>query len=610
MAQFVTSGTYDSGSSSLASHDFTVDCSAGGSNRLLVVKCYNRAPGTEITSATADGNAMTAQVTSENTNVCAVRIYTYLAPDDSVNVSIGTSSFKLMACIWELWDGVNQTTPVEATSSTGTFAASVSHGTTTLTNGAYVSAAINCQNARTLTATDGATETQDFDPTDANQGQAWAAYKLVKLASDAATGASFSSTDNFRFAAIAIKPSSAASDDTMASPLFGHVVSGVNPSATVVRYAHLAQTGAGNFSSTTESPESAVFGTDTFIADLRVELGTAPGSGKSWAFAVMRNGIATGLAVTISDTSTSASISGGTIMISPGDVLTLRSTPSGTPTLPGSVWWHMTSRSIGQSLSCRDNSSTSSLRFIPLHGRGNGGSTTEGRASIIMPTGGTITRLFAYVTTAPGAGTSKIFTLRVNASSSSLTTTVSNTAVSSSDTTNSVTVAAGDRITMQVDVSGAPAASTAYFALLFTPTTAGESFIGFSCDTAPSTSATEYTTPLAAKTWTTTETDHQMMIGAWRMTKFYARTNAASGAGTSYDLTVRKNAANSALTVNMANTTTVQSITSNVDLAVGDKVNLASVPNSTPGAVRMNSGILVTAIPAAPSTFKPKVVVF
>jgi hypothetical protein len=74
-------------------------------------------------------------------------------------------------------------------------------------------------------------------------------------------------------------------------------------------------------------------------------------------------------------------------------------------------------------------------------------------AALLCTKAGTIRDLFVYMVTGPTTSESITFTVRKNSVGSSLTVTVSNPAQSGSDTTNTVSVAAGDRISIEAIAS-------------------------------------------------------------------------------------------------------------------------------------------------------------
>jgi hypothetical protein len=75
----------------------------------------------------------------------------------------------------------------------------------------------------------------------------------------------------------------------------------------------------------------SVWMVDGTFRNLRVEIDTAPGGGKSWVFVVRINGVDSAMTVTIADSATVGTDTSNDIAVSEGDVLTLKCTGSGTP---------------------------------------------------------------------------------------------------------------------------------------------------------------------------------------------------------------------------------------------------------------------------------------
>lgn len=101
------------------------------------------------------------------------------------------------------------------------------------------------------------------------------------------------------------------------------------PSASTAQY---ASAGNSSFGATIQRGGPAP-SADYTIKDLYVDVNTAPGAGKSIAFAMMSAGSATSVVATISNTATSASDTSNSATTSTGGLVELRSTPTGTPTV-------------------------------------------------------------------------------------------------------------------------------------------------------------------------------------------------------------------------------------------------------------------------------------
>lgn len=198
--------TYDT-ADFLQTHTANVTgCNATDDGVVLVV--HQRNPVAEITSGpTVDGSAMTLEASAVNANVAGTQLYSYINPDDDFDLVIGTSSFKNMAMSILCFSGVDQMDMIEATSTAGDFASSVSLSLTTLTDGAMIVTGINTQNDNAgLTPETDFNEVSDFSSASGSIGQGGSGYQSVPTAGAETTGWSFSS-DNYQIASGSIKPS-------------------------------------------------------------------------------------------------------------------------------------------------------------------------------------------------------------------------------------------------------------------------------------------------------------------------------------------------------------------------------------------------------------------
>ena len=92
----------------------------------------------------------------------------------------------------------------------------------------------------------------------------------------------------------------------------------------------------------TETLRDVVGSSDGFtLSKLRLKLTTAPGGGKSYAFALRKNTAASGLGVTISDANTTGSDLSNWASFTSTDKASFQSVPSGTPASTGVLAWAM-----------------------------------------------------------------------------------------------------------------------------------------------------------------------------------------------------------------------------------------------------------------------------
>lgn len=372
------------------------------------------------------------------------------------------------------------------------------------------------------------------------------------------------------------------------------------PSTSVTNYNHFSTNLLGSWNATINIRDQRMPGSFT-LSELYVLLDVAPASGKSWQFDIMKNGSTTGVTVTISDTAVTATDSTNSVTFAAGDSISLRSVPSGTPTTGANLWWNAKCEGTGFPIlgGGTSNLSTGSMDTASPLAVSNTFGTTTNQRDIMIPTAGTFQDLYVELNGTPGSGKSYAFELYKNATTTGLVATVSGTNTTANDTTHSFTVAAGDTVAMTITPSGTPTARNADWGMVFIPDTDGESFMSYGSAATPSTTLTRYEQPhgYGGNSWNATE--RQVIIGAYDIINQYVDISVASGASKSWDFTLRKNAADTTLTTNLANTLTGNT-TSTVSTAQGDKLALELTPNSTPTSFgRSKWGATIYVAPAS-----------
>jgi len=209
---------------------------------------------------------------------------------------------------------------------------------------------------------------------------------------------------------------------------------------------------------------------------------------------------------------------------------------------------------------------------------GNGGVVwgAEVAAKGIISTPGKLTNFKFGVHTAPGAGSSYIFTIRVNGANTALQVTIANLAVLSNLSAAEVVVAAGDTVTIGCSVTGAPAnAGASHWTLEFIPTTAGETIFMSNLEGGNITSG-RYSTLIGGKGVTTSEYGAEVLFPCSGTLKyFYGELEVAPGAGCTRTLTIRKNGVATALAITFgAADTTKNNVADTVAVAAGDRATI------------------------------------
>lgn len=363
------------------------------------------------------------------------------------------------------------------------------------------------------------------------------------------------------------------------------------PSVSATNYGYVS--GNLNFWNTTDNAIRNVIPVAGDQKTLYVEVGTAPGAGKSWVFTLVKNGVDTFSTCTIADAATSCSDLVNTVALSAGNTLSVKSVPSGTPTSPVTIrfGWAFQATSSGEGIvlgatrgSTVSNSATN-YAGVQMSGAAN---ATLANVDQIMPTGGTFSHLYVELEGAPTAGKSYAFTLLKAGADQSLTCTVADTATTCNDTSNSFTVAASDLVALKIVPTGTPTARVARWGVKWTPTIDGEAiYLHSNLSAALNTAgSTRYNSVGGStNTWQSTEAVTQSLITAFSFRKFFISLSAAPGGAASYTFKNRVNAADGAFSIAISGASTTGSDTvTTSSLTAGSRLAVSALSASSPAA--------------------------
>lgn len=323
------------------------------------------------------------------------------------------------------------------------------------------------------------------------------------------------------------------------------------------------------------------------FSQLRPWMTTAPGSGKSYEYMLMKNGATTDLASTVADTAQYNDNTANTATVVAGDLMSMRYTPSGTPASSG----YQSHTLLFESSDGRypilggtngSNLTNSATRYISLHSAANAGaaSTTYGQTQ--APHACTIDRLYISLGAAPGADTSYTFTLQKNGSATDVTVTISDTATTGNDTAHTIDVAEGDLLVMVVTPTGTPTATTAQWGIGVTPDTDGESWQNYR-NTINIAASTTYIAPVEGAALSLDSSErYTVRTPACTVKRLFPRMRVAPGSGNSIAFTFQKNTSDQTLTATIADTATVASDTAHTfDAAAGDSLQVKQVVSAS-----------------------------
>lgn len=340
--------------------------------------------------------------------------------------------------------------------------------------------------------------------------------------------------------------------------------------------------------STIESAIQAPTSAAGNLLTLKVRLVSAPGSGKSLRFQISINGTpSTTMDVTVSDAATSGTAT-GTVALSANDLLTIKVTPSGTPTLSLAevqVEFDPTTANNYTYPSNSTDSGTAAPRYLP----GMLGSFTQqstdslaNQTRDVIPFAGTLTAVTYYIgLNAPGVGKSWDLVIMVNGSEQATTAAnISGTNRIGSATGLSISLAAGDLLTFKVKAAnGGPASARFGWAMTIVPTTSG--LFALNAVSANSFSSSQFLAETGAGVAAANATEATVQVftapAALHLVALYVVANAAAGSGKTRTYQQRVNTGNGNMVATISGVSdTAGSDTGHTDaVSAGDVLDIA-----------------------------------
>lgn len=371
----------------------------------------------------------------------------------------------------------------------------------------------------------------------------------------------------------------------------------VSLNTTSTRYSHLQ--GDAYWSGDTYMGQFA--GVSGTFSNLRVKLSAAPGAGKSYTFALMKNGAAQALTVTISGTNTTGEDTTHSFTVSPGDRLYMRCVPSGTPAAACAAHTvDFDSDAAAASLCMGDPGNGTGAQasgYHPVQSSNQNAFGSELNNSGIVPTAGKFKNFYIKCLSLGTTLGSITYTLRVNGVNTALAVTVTSAAVHS-NTTDEVAVVAGDRVSIGFTNAGGVVAEIFGYGMDFEPDAANESIVMQTNKTMSNTQA-RYRVPCADQlgTWSTDEASYSQIANSFKLGKFYCMVSGDFTSG-SYTLRIRKNGADTTVVVVIADPAqTGNDHTHSVSISDGDTISVEATPSPdpVPGAVGSLWGFTIDA---------------
>lgn len=326
------------------------------------------------------------------------------------------------------------------------------------------------------------------------------------------------------------------------------------------------------------------------ITKFTMWVGTAPGGG-SWTFTIRNNAANTAASMVMSGAATTVSWS-GQLACTAGDLICIAAVPSSSPTNAGATYWTIEYTTQGNHylvVSGNDgpSSGTGTYYYLPFGGNNTAVTTVAATNETIIPTDLTVTRISAITDQTNGSG-SYTYYVRNNttATDSSFSAVVNTSPYQAVSGTGSLTFSPGDSIVIKEVRSGTNWANIRS-CMTVTPSFTGEIVQAFNSTAAPSTSATNYNTPLGngSSAWNATESAVYMRMPASVISKLYIQLATAPGALQGRTFTLRSNITDTPVAVTISGTsTTGNNIASSAVHTDGNLFSISAVPVGTPAA--------------------------
>lgn len=341
---------------------------------------------------------------------------------------------------------------------------------------------------------------------------------------------------------------------------------------------------------TTEANALGVVSAPGTIRNLAIKLTAAPGVGISSIYTLNVNGSASALTVTISGAGTSASDTTHNVTVAAGDTISLvRTTSGGSPaTAVTLVSIEFEGSNTAESIYGGNlgQGSNSTERYgnpqMPNAALMNSTFSQTNNAAALWAVAGNLTRMDISLSTAPGVGKSRTYTLYKNGTAQDGTAGTPDTRITISGTsttgssTFSLSLSAGDTLILGDLPTGTPAIPFVGIGIAFTATMDGQFQWGGSTDINTQ-NGTFYAVAPHNRIWDATETNAQALGGptTFYLSQFRIKTSAAADGRT---VGLRLNAAAGGPTVTMGSGgTTFLDGTHAMTLASGDLWSIESV---------------------------------
>lgn len=319
--------------------------------------------------------------------------------------------------------------------------------------------------------------------------------------------------------------------------------------------------------------------------------GPSTDAGESVTATFRVNGVDTGLTCTYSGAGgTNCSDTSNSAAVSPGDMVSIKQTTSGTFSGTVVMWSINFQGSVtaesNYSAGHTDDLNTTATEYNNLHGKSTW-TSTEAAKKFLIPTPGTLKNFYVKLTASPGASKSYTFTIMKNGSAcGSLAATVSGAATTANDTSNTCTVVAGDYITVQSVPSGTPSLADANYGITFLADTDGYFIINTQVGTNAASSVYNGVN-CSSQSGSTSNNARVTKTNSFTGKDHYVLFDTAPGAGKSY--TIDRETATDRVTISDTNTS--GNTTADLSYVQSANYEVVTAPTGTPSTSNVYSAV-------------------
>jgi hypothetical protein len=352
---------------------------------------------------------------------------------------------------------------------------------------------------------------------------------------------------------------------------------------------------------TTASSATALAPAAGTIRNLCVELVSAIGGTDAVTITLHKAGVASALAVTVTDPATTGADTSNSVTFAAGDSFVLVRTGSGLPaagTAMVSFEWEpddgLTSiYGFGGQQDVLASSGPYRDGLLDGGGDINGWNGSADQAKTLIGLAGDVTGFYVVLSAAPGTGDTRVFTVYKNGTAQDGSGGTVDTRLTIADLATSGNVAftlpvvSGDYLHIHATHTGTPASARACGSVTFLSTTAGRWHVGAYTTNQYSASATNYLYPTGSSSaWDATETNRQHIAGTtpYLLGGMIGRLQVAPGGATSATFTLRREQADTVQTITFSGSSTAEATAGAVVefASASEQLSVQSVPSGTP----------------------------